>query len=267
MANPPTASDQRFKAYLDAHGYIGERNVDWRQRLGVESPTDPDFLVSRAGEQLAICEVKQWESHPVNRRLARQRVGSFSSKEMYQTAADAVQDAADQLKPFADVGLPLVAVVANTSQRAVPLGVPEIAATLFDVMPAKGAPVDSASWAVGALVDRDASENAFNPHPHLAAVVVVHARSEEQDFVDDAFAARRSSSTRTESAPQALRVVDLARSKGEIPAGEYEWVHVFDVSLAMGFTGTPLPDNIFDGTLDRWYVIEDGASAPRFRSR
>jgi hypothetical protein len=152
MANPPTASDQRFKTYLDAHGYIGERDVDWGQRVGVESRTDPDFLVSRAGEQLAICEVKQWESHPVNRRLAGQRMGSFSSKQMYQSAADAAQDAAKQLKPFVGVGLPLVAVVANTSQRAVPLGVRDIAATLFDVRPAKGAPVDSASWAVGALV-------------------------------------------------------------------------------------------------------------------
>jgi hypothetical protein len=267
VANPLTDADRRFQDYLETHGYVGERDVDWRQRFGVQPSTDPDFLVSRVEEQLAICEVKEWQSHPINRRLAHQRFGSFSSKEMYQTAADTIQEAAKQLEPFAGVGIPLVAVVANTGHRAVPLGVGDMTATLFDVRPAKKAPTDSASWPVGALVERDASGSAFNPHPHLAAVVVVHARSDERDFVDDVFAAHRGSSEPAESAEQALRAVNGARSQGEIPSGEYQWVDVFDVSLGDGFTGRRLPDNIFDGSRDRWYVIESAGNARRFRPR
>jgi hypothetical protein len=92
VTNPLTAADRRFKSYLDVHGCVGERDVDWQERFGVEPSTDPDWLVSHAGQQLAICEVKQWQSHPINRRLAKQRFGSFSNKQMYQTAADAIQD-------------------------------------------------------------------------------------------------------------------------------------------------------------------------------
>jgi hypothetical protein len=119
------------------------------------------------------------------------------------------------------------------------------------------------------LVTVDDSGQATNPHPYLSAVVVVHARSKARDFVDSEFAARRPQ----EPAPQhvgrervieSLRAVNAAEREGRIPAGEYEWVEVFDLAgLGDAFDGTPLPNNIFDGPRDQWYVMGDHGFVPR----
>src|ERR1700727_2259212 len=206
MANPPNESEERVRSYLETHGYIAEHDLDWRERFPeVETTKNPDFLVSRAGEVLAICEVKQWESSRVDKRLAVHRSGSFSSEEMHKSAADAVQDASrEQLRPFADVGLPLVVVVANPLHCFVPLGREDIARSLFYFRTSKQTlagsdglvrPID-----VGALAEADENGVIFNPHPHLSAVVVLHERTREQDFFDDERAAMRSPEPpRTES--------------------------------------------------------------------
>jgi len=47
------------------------------------------------------------------------------------------------------------------------------------------------SMGIGALARDDAAGNRYNPHPHLSAVVVVHARTNEQDFVEGEVAAMR----------------------------------------------------------------------------
>jgi hypothetical protein len=95
-------------------------------------------------------------------------------------------------------------------------------------------------------------------------VVVVHARTNEQDFVEGEVAAMRPPEpARTEVARQTqarfvLKALNAAERDGRVPAGGYEWVEVFDLSgLGEAFDGTPLPDNIFDGPRDRWYVIDD----------
>jgi hypothetical protein len=128
-------------------------------------------------------EVKEWTSSPVDRRLAAQRSASFSSEEVFGTAADAVQAAAlEQLRPFADTGLSLVVVLANPHQRFVPLGADDMAKSLFgttDVIqvPATGLAITRrVSMGTGALAMVDGSGNVTNPHPYLSAVVVIHAR-------------------------------------------------------------------------------------------
>jgi hypothetical protein len=270
MANPPTESEKRFDSYLAVHGYIGEGDIDWRERFGVDTAKNPDRLVSRAGEPLAICEIKEWTSSPLDRIPAGQRTVSLSSEEVFGTAADAVQAAArEQLRPFADVGLPLIAVLSNPHHRFVPLGADDMAKSLFGttdsiVVPLGGGPSSArrVSSGVGALCVPTPAGPA-NPHPYLSAVVVVHARSNERDFVDSEFAARRpvgqaSPAERRERAIESLEAVNAAEREGRMPAGEYEWVEVFDLSgLGGAFGGTPLPANIFDGPRDRRYEIGD----------
>jgi hypothetical protein len=270
VANPLTESEKLFLSYLETHGYIAEHDLDWRERFpDVETAKSPDFLVSRAGDPLAICEQKEWESSPVDRRLAVQRFGSFSSEEVHQTAADAVQDAArEQLRPFAGVGLPLVVVLANPHHRVVPLGPGDMHLSLFGtsdrIVAGPGGLVRRVSDGVGALAATDANGVLYNPHTHLSAVVVVHERTMEQDFVDEEFAAKRppepprTESERHAQATSMLAGINDARREGRIPSGSYEWVEVFDLSgLGAGFDGTPLPDNIFDRPRDRWYVVTD----------
>ena len=277
MPNPPTESEKRFDEYLQAHGYVGEQDIDWRERFGVDTPKNPDRLVSRAREELAICEVKEWQSSPLDRIPAGQRSASFSGEQIFGTLADAVQAAAlEQLRPFKDVGVPLVVVLANPHHKHVPLGADDMTRSLFGttdsiVVPVGGGPGDArrVSSGVGALCVVDAAGQLANPHPYLSAVVVVHARSNARDFVDQEFAARRpeeplSQDARREHAIESLRAVNAAEREGLIPAGEYEWVEVFDLSgLGGAFDGARLPSNIFDGQRDRWYDIGDHGFVPR----
>lgn len=281
MANPLTESERRFASYLEAHGYIFEHDLDWRERFP-EAATDksPDFLVSRAGEPLAICEVKEWRSSAVDRRLAKQRFGSFSSEEVHQTAADAVQAAAgEQLRPFAGVELPLVVVLANPYHRVVPLDRDDMARSLFgttdQVQAGPGGLVRRVSVGVGALAATGADGSLHNPHPYLSAVLVVHERTHEQDFVDQQAVAMRppapprTEPERREQATAMLEAMNRSLREGHVPPGGYEWVDAFDLSgLGAGFDGVPLPEHAFDGPRDRRFVVgehgfvEHVASAP-----
>lgn len=169
MANPLTESERRFASYLEDHGYVFEHDLDWRERFAdVATAKSPDFLVSSAREPLAICEVKEWHSSAVDRRLAGQRFGSFSSEEVHETAADAVQDAArEQLRPFAGVGLPLIVVLANPYHRFVPLDRDDMTRSLFgttdQLQVGPGGLARRVSSGVGALVA--SGEGRRHPQP------------------------------------------------------------------------------------------------------
>ena len=278
VVDPPTASELLFERYLDVHGYVGERDVDWRRRYGVSTARDPDFLVSRAGEELAICEVKEFASSKLDRRLALQSFFSAGGDEVFGTAADAVQSAAlEQLRPFAGVGLPLVVVLANPHGVMVPLAPRELVMSLLGTTevavvpvapdaPAGPPAVERALTGRGALVARDANGVVHNPHPYLSAVVVVRERAEAQDFTE-AELARLGPDQPPETAEdrQALMVMmiealEQAEAEGRIPDGRYEFVEVLDLSAQPGFTGVSLPSNVFDGPRDRrMLLLPDGS--------
>src|ERR1700689_905763 len=261
MANPLTESERRFASYLEAHGSIFGHALGWRD-ASPEAPTDktPDFLVSRAGEPLAICEVKEWRSSAVDRRLARQRFGSFSSEEVHQTAADAVQAAAgEQLRPFAGVGLPPVLVLANPYHRLLPPDRHAMTLSLFDTTDELQAGPDGLvrRISVGALSATGADGSPHNPHPYLSAVVVVHERTHERDFVDKQAAAMRppvpprTEPERHAQATAMLEAMNRSLREAHVPPGGYEWVDVFDLSgLGAGFDGVPVPEYAFDGPRD-----------------
>jgi hypothetical protein len=276
MANKRTLSELRFQAYLTAEGYVAEHDeIDWRARFSVATEKRPDYLVTRAREELAICEVKEFFDTPLQRRLNRQRVTTSGSEEVFGSAANAVQNAAlEQLRPFAGVGLSLVVVLANPYGLIVPLGPSDMTMSLFGttdtvqlrVGPGSPEPpvVRRVASGRGGLVDFDAAGGAFNPHPYLSAVVVVHSRTQAQDFVDAELARRRperdleTHEERVEHMVANMEALNEAEREGRIPAGEYEWVAVYDVSDPADFSGTPLPANIFDGPRDRWYDLGPG---------
>jgi hypothetical protein len=270
MPNPPTESEKLFEAYLHAHGYMFEHDLDWRARFDVDTEKNPDYLVGREGEDLAICEIKERTSTEVDRRLTVHRVASFSSETVLTPVARSVTKAAQQLAPLEGVGLPLIAVLANSQRLFVPLGSNEMAMSLFGKNDVVRVPIigpgipQRVSMGDGALARDDAAGNRYNPHPYLSAVVVVHARTHEQDFADREVAARRpteplrSPAARHAHAVSTLEALNAAEQEGRIPDGEYEWVEVFDLSgLGAAFSGTPLPTNIFDGPRDRRYVLDD----------
>lgn len=103
-----------------------------------------------------------------------------------------------------------------------------------------------------------------NPHPYLSAVVVVHDRTFERDFVEHEVAAMcspeppRTEHERRAQATALLEALNRARPEGRVPPGAYAWVEVFDLSgLGASFSGTPLPEHAFDGPRDRRFVVGD----------
>jgi hypothetical protein len=273
MTNPATPSERRFEAYLAAHGYIGDHDVDWRARYGVTTFKRPDYLVSRAREELAICEVKEFTTTKINQCLDLVGSSTSSGAELYGEAADAIQAASLQLRPFADVGRPLVAVLANPHGCIVDLGPRGLTFSMFGATDAVRIPVGPTGRAgnteliatgAGALYATNAAGRGYNPHPYLSAVAVAHARTEALDFIDAEVARRRPARpprtwrTANKHAAARLRALNEAEREGRISAGEYEWVTVFDLRAHPEFTGTPLPRHVFDGPRDRLYDLGPG---------
>lgn len=274
MAQPLTDSDARFAEYLIVHGYQPERDVDWRSKFAVDTPKNPDFLVSRAGEDLAICEVKEFTDTPLDRRLAPGTYSSGLGAELYSPAGDAVRDAArEQLRPFAGVGLPLVVVLANPHGKLVALAPETMPMSLFgntetvliDVGPgAPPRPPTNARLILGgrgALVDDRPAFRAHYPHPYLSAVVVLHARREADDYLDTLLTHQRrtrpprSHQDHLDNGAAVLDAFTEADQAGLVPSGEYEWVTVFDLSTHPQFQGTPLPQHAFDGRRDLRFAL------------
>jgi hypothetical protein len=270
MANPPTLSELRFEAYLAAHGFIGDHDVAWPSRFAVDTDKKPDYLVSRAREELAICEVKEFTTSKINRRLELAGCSTSGGDELYGEAADAVQEACVQLRPFAGVGLPLVAVLVNPHGCIVDLSPRGLTFALFGTTQAVVIPVGPGGQTGAASViatgrgalHLDRASEPRNPHPYLAAVVVVHARSNAQDFIDAELARRaarthppRNREERVARAVANLEALNAAERAGRFPPGSYEWVTAFDLSGHPHFTGTALGPRVFDGHRDRWYEL------------
>jgi hypothetical protein len=198
--------------------------------------------VSRAGEDLAICEVKEFTDTPLNRRLASGRYSSGPGAELYSPAGDAVRDAArEQLRPFAGIGLPLVVVLANPHGKMVAMAPEAMPMSLFGITETvlidfgPGAPPPTNARLVlggrGALVDDRPAFRADYPHPYLSAVVVLHARREPDHYLD-------------------MLVAQQRRTPPPQSSGAYEWVTVLDLSAHPQFRGVPLPPHAFDGSRD-----------------
>lgn len=267
MAQPLTDSETRFDEYLIVHGYQREHDVDWRSKFGVHTPKNPDFLVSRGGEHLAICEVKEFTDTHLGRRLAPGRSSSGPGAELYSPAGRAVRDAArERLRPFADVGLPLAVVLANPYGKMVALAPETMPMSLFgitetvliDVGPSAPPPANARLilGGRGALVDDRPAFRALHPHPYLSAIVVLHARHAADDYLDTLLTQQRrtrpprSHQDNLDNGAAVLEAFAEADQAGLVPSGEYEWVTVFDLSAHPQFQGTPLPQHAFDGRRD-----------------
>lgn len=266
-------AEQRFSAYLDSHGYTWSHEPDYRAELGLDSAlaTTPDFLIARNGHR-AIAEVRQFETSHISRRL--QKSGGYAvlgPQEVYGPLRSAIWEKAQQLRPYAEAGLPLLIVLANPLLADVMLDEHHVVAAMWGnpgfVIPidtASGGPVEgqAAHWKLedyGAFASPVPGEQGrwINRHPHVTAVVIVHERPRSRDWIDAIMARHRTSDDSFEAATEAalagMREVRAAAARGEEPAGEYQWVSVYEVG---GEAGVPLPDGWFDGPRDERFGIE-----------
>lgn len=218
MADPKTPGDEFFENYCALNGYLTEYDPDWRERFGVDTAKNPDYLIDRVSDQ-AIVEVKQFATTRVSDRLLaepRQAVW-WTAAESFGTIQSAIRSAAEeQLAPFGALGIPLVAALTNPLHADVSFDADDVVSALLgpvrlvvDLEPA--GEMQSVFTGGGAVLTSDADGRWLNRVPHLSAVVTLYG---SRDF------------------PR---------------------LDVYDLSGSPGFTGTAVPPSIFDGDNDVWF--------------
>ena len=271
---PTQESERRFAGYLDTHGYDWDFEPDYQQVLGLGKPvsTHPDFLVARDDER-AICEVQQFDLGEVDSKLADMKYGVMSEKDVYGRARLALVDKARQLEPFADLGVPLVVVLSNPLGAFVPLDEHHMISVIFG-NPKWTVPIDTGTGgatgpgqfivedygAFVSLAEEHGGARFIRRNTHVSAVVVLHQRTEEQDFIDEVMSRHPSADDSFEAAATAalagIEEVEAARRSGVIPNGAYQWLDVYELADA---GATPLPSGYFAGPRDKRHgFVTDG---------
>ena len=115
--------ERRFAAYLDEHGYSWKHEPDYQVELGLgySLATKPDFLVE-GEDQRAVAEVRQFEGSVLQNQLSGMvRGGAVAPEKVFGQQRSALREKAEQLRPLAGLGVPLLIVLANALGKLVPL--------------------------------------------------------------------------------------------------------------------------------------------------
>ena len=263
-----TASEDRFDRYVRDHRQDpGEPEPE----LGIEKK--PDRLITWNHIEI-VCEIKQFDNDPFGDWNGQAR--TMDLKTALKAVRRPISYAAEQLKPLAGRGLPLVVVLANPNGMPVPFSSDEVIWALYGdpvwritISSATGKPVGEAEYGV------ERNGQIRNRHQYLSAVVALRHRTNAQDWSDALW--RR---LKEEHAPFdpvgdpegaarvaaiALEETKRAEEREEIPGGDYLFADVF---VTMGVEAEPLPENVFDGPRDsRWEFDSTASRYVRVRQR
>lgn len=114
----------------------------------------------------------------------------------------------------------------------------------------------------GAFIS-DTETGLVNYHPHVSAVVVVHERTNKQDWIEATIANERDPGGLEDVGAAMvgyMKTIRRLEEAGEAPDGSYRWVEIYDLSgnpTSPGFQGVPLTGGVFSGPRDRWYGFTD----------
>jgi hypothetical protein len=222
--------------------YLGEREIEipaHEPDLGVN--TRPDYLVEWCGAS-CVCEVEEFAR--TTNSLPGDG-GSWAMSTVLRPIRSKIKEAARQLKPLADRGLPLAVVIGNPRNAPVIMGDQEIVWAMYGdpavrLYGAGTAGADTPVFVAGR------NGKLTGDHQYLSAVVVLRDRARAADVYDAVCAGCATTN-------EALRAMRLAREAGKVPGGSYPVVDVFKTASP---TATALPDVIFSGRHDRIFEFE-----------
>jgi hypothetical protein len=234
-----TASERLFARYLSAHGYEPPAKLDLPRSGG----RMPDYRIRR-GRLEAICEVKEFHKSslpPVEGFAVWAKPGGG--------VREKVARASGQLRPFAGSGLPLVLVLANPRQHAVPLDPGDIAIAL-NGDPTLVVPLTAAGDQAGEPV-MIYGRNGDSPD-HLSAVLVLR----EVPGWEDPWLQRHGHADA--GSLRRWRLLYERRFHGEEPPGHHLAVDVIETRAAWEGIAPPVPEGLFDGPHDRRFALDPG---------
>src|SRR6266536_3832608 len=163
-----TAAERWFERYLRAHGYSYEYEPD----LGVDKR--PDFLIER-NDVRVVFDVKPFETVPALQKKLEGATSAMmlSDDEVYGPMRSAVRQAAKQLKPLADSGMPLVVVLANPLGYRVHLNMEHLIEAMFG-NPGFAGPFNAETGTVGEMKFEYGRDGKLrNDHPYISAVMIL----------------------------------------------------------------------------------------------
>jgi hypothetical protein len=248
-------SEEWFEQYLRDTGHDGADEPE--PDLG--GTKRPDYLVQKNGAR-AIVEVKEFEvsDHERRKRAALERGQSFEAhaKKALQQVRGRVHDAARQLKPFRDLGLPLVVVLANPRGVLVRLDSDEVGWALYGDPTVSGWVDARTGERVHMTPVRGHNGRLTNSHPYLSAIAVLSIRPHAADFYDEWYAEHGEPYPTRSAAVQAF--ADATR-KARPPDGSYPVLNVFHTLASERGDAVPLAPELFDGARDQhWCADESG---------
>lgn len=248
MRNPKTAGDLLFERFLEDRSYQFGYERDWRAVFGIDAATNPDYLVAHGGAQL-LCEVKEFRTQRIRKKLPPGRAGALSSRDVYGPIRDKIGEAARTLKPFASAGLPLVVVLTNPLGADVTLDDFEVThAILGDAQVT--VTFDPKTPEVHSAVNTAGRGGVIRDHLYLSAVVTVH-ESLDQDWIAGILRRHRGAG----GAQAATREIHQEMEDRTAPNTD-RWATVYDLSWRGG--APRLANGIFAGPRDTWFGLRDG---------
>jgi hypothetical protein len=260
MTGPRTEADERFERYLREHGVAFECEPDWAAETGIVSVMNPDYLL--LSPQRVIAEVKGFTTDRISRRVAGQRYGVLSDKEVFGPVRSAFAGAARQLAPFAATGLPLVVVLANPLGADVFLAEWHVQHALIG-NPKFSIPISTTTGGQagpGRWIADDYAVAIHKKSEHVSGVVVIQEREHATDWHEAEARKIKAEGDGFEGAADAylklVRVAREAEAEGRIPTGSYTWAEVFELHDLHSQPPPAIPAGIFAGPRDRRFGMD-----------
>jgi hypothetical protein len=235
-----------FERYLYEHDYAA---AEHEPDLGVAKR--PDYVIERAGKRCVV-EVKMFDA--ARRSFPDQPFGSTNAETVLKPVRSQLREAARQLKPLAESGMPLVVVLTNPHGAMVFLDEHHMVYAMYgdpivvmDIDPDVGGAVGDPRHELGrnGRLARD--------HQYISAVAILGERERAADFYDEMN--RRYADLPAEARWE--RIED-ATSRGERPSGSYHRVRVFKTLTP---SAAPLPEGFFDGPHDELFEPNEEGTA------
>lgn len=251
-----TASEKRFEEYLEAVGHRWRR-IDARGRAASKTP---DYLVRLPDAPGPLCEVKEFTSTHLDRRLTAGGPGhviTTSGETISSPVRDAIHVAAGQLKPFEGRGRALIVVLANPHTIAVHLRVRDLIVAMYGdltlrgtVDTATGEPIDGGEVVLGR------NGELRTDHRSVSGVAVVRRRTYEDDFWERwALEHPEDEPTSIDEADEAaVRMVGVAAAN-PIPTGEYYYLEVLETLSVKKGLAVPVPRSLVCGPRDCLWAV------------
>ena len=240
-----TAGDLMVEAYLAEQGY-GE--VSHEPDLAVGK--FPDYVIERHGQRCVV-EVKEFapSSSPFS---AEPGYGSLDSATLLKPIRGQLREAARKFKSMQQLGLPLVAMLANPHGVLLDLSIESIIYSMygdltftFPVSVETGGATEPGQFVAG----RNGRYRA--DHQYVSAVGLVSCRSRRAEHVRELLA-------QSEDGSDGWQLVHQADERGETRDGDY---HAVTLIKTASKSAVPVPDQFFDGAGDRIFALDEEVGA------